>query len=207
MKKWYIDRVFIRNGRMYDRGYFLREDGIIEWTEPIENGETHEFPIEECTHEDGTPILIEDGELLGELQEGRRFKKGFVIMNEQHRLFPEQENILREQFEEIEFVKVPAAGWTLEEMRKVAEDLHYRATWNRRNPQENPENAIVFASPVPALMKEVLKLSLYPKRLADIPFILERYSVLVFHNDKREKKEMPDGRIIQTVAATGWKLV
>ena len=67
MKKWYVDEVFVRNGKVYDRGYYIREDGIIEWTEPIPNGDTHEFPVSECQHEDGTPIMVEDGELLGEL--------------------------------------------------------------------------------------------------------------------------------------------
>lgn len=72
MKKWYVDEVFVREGRTYDRGYYIVEDadGVhIEWTEPIQGGETHVFPLSECTHEDGTPIMIEDGELLGELVE------------------------------------------------------------------------------------------------------------------------------------------
>jgi hypothetical protein len=68
MKKWFVDQVFVREGQVYDRGYYIREDGVIEWTEPIRNGETHEFPISECTHRDGNPIMIEDGELLGVLQ-------------------------------------------------------------------------------------------------------------------------------------------
>jgi len=69
MKRWYVDQTFIRSGREYDRGYYIREDGIIEWTEPITNGETHEFPISECYHTNGDPIMVEDGELLGELAE------------------------------------------------------------------------------------------------------------------------------------------
>lgn len=76
MKKWYIDDVFIRDGKVYDRGYYIREDGFVEWTEPISNGATHEFPISECYHlagplslEPGDPISVEDGELLGTLFE------------------------------------------------------------------------------------------------------------------------------------------
>lgn len=72
MKKWFIDDVFIHHGRVYDRGYYIREDGFIEWTEPIPNGRTHEFPVGECFHpagplslEAGDPIMVEDGELLG----------------------------------------------------------------------------------------------------------------------------------------------
>ena len=67
MKKWYVDQTFVRESREYDRGYYIREDGVIEWTEPIQNGETHEFPISECYHTNGDPIMVEDGDLLGEL--------------------------------------------------------------------------------------------------------------------------------------------
>jgi|HigsolmetaAR206D_1030411.scaffolds.fasta_scaffold00003_96 hypothetical protein len=65
MKKWFVDEVFVRKGKMYDWGFYIREDGIIEWHE-LPSGDVHEFPIEECTFEYGTPIMIEDGKLLGE---------------------------------------------------------------------------------------------------------------------------------------------
>jgi len=70
MKKWFVDDVFVRDGRLYDRGYYIVVDGDsarIEWREPIAGGDTHVFPLSECSHENGTPIMIEDGELLGEL--------------------------------------------------------------------------------------------------------------------------------------------
>jgi hypothetical protein len=69
MRKWFVDGIFVRDGKTYDRNYYIREDGVIEWREPIPNGETHEFPIGECYHESGDPIMVEDGELLGELVE------------------------------------------------------------------------------------------------------------------------------------------
>ena len=72
MKKWYVDEVFVREGRTYDRGYYIVVDGDsarIEWREPIAGGETHVFPLSECTHENGDPILPTDGELIGELVE------------------------------------------------------------------------------------------------------------------------------------------
>ena len=72
MKKWFVDDVFVRDGRLYDRGYHIVVDGDsarIEWTEPIPGGETHVFQLSECSHENGDPILPEDGELLGELVE------------------------------------------------------------------------------------------------------------------------------------------
>jgi len=71
-KKWFVDDVFVRDGRLYDRGYHIVVDGDsahIEWTEPIPGGDTHAFPLSECSHEDGTPIMVKDGELLGELVE------------------------------------------------------------------------------------------------------------------------------------------
>ena len=146
-------------------------------------------------------------------------KKAFVVVNEQHNLFPEQETILQERFDEIEMVKVPASGWTLEEMKKVAAELHYRASEAevRRHPEtgkvvsailEKTENAIVFASPVPYLLKNLSQKAIAYDWYGDYEGDLRHlYDVLVFHNDRREKKELPDGRIIQTVAATGWKLV
>lgn len=127
--------------------------------------------------------------------------KAIVIINETHSLFPEQENILRERFEEIEFVKVPASGWTLEEMRKIADDLHKRIPWDG-------ESAIVFASPIPYLLRELTEMAISAEMGDDYDVYTKNlYDVLVFHNDHREKKELPDGRIIQVVAATGWQLV
>ena len=77
MKKWYIDDIFIRHGKIYDRGYYIREDGFVEWAEPDPNGKIHVFPISECFHpagpfsfEPGDPISVEDGELLGDMCAG-----------------------------------------------------------------------------------------------------------------------------------------
>ena len=110
-------------------------------------------------------------------------KKAIVIINETHSLFPEQKHILKERFDDVGFVTVPAEGWSLETMRDVANALQSRAA----------EGAtIVFASPIPFLLKELAR---------------KTPNVLVFHNDHREKKEFPDGRIVQIVAATGWRLV
>lgn len=54
--------------------------------------------------------------------------------------------------------------------------------------------AVVFASPVPYLLKE-LACRFGDKR------------VRVFHNDHREKVELPNGRVINKVASTGWQIV
>lgn len=79
--KWYIDRVFIRNGEMYDRGFYIREDGIIEWHEPIPNGDVQEFPIEECTYEDGVPVDLDDGEAIGELIPSKKDRIKNIFLN------------------------------------------------------------------------------------------------------------------------------
>ncbi|TCK01369.1 UNVERIFIED_ORG: hypothetical protein BDK47_11660 [Anoxybacillus amylolyticus] len=69
-KKWYVDECFVREGRLYDRGYFIVEEedqAWIEWHEPIEKGDVYEFPLNECFHENGKPIFQEDGAILGKL--------------------------------------------------------------------------------------------------------------------------------------------
>jgi len=107
-----------------------------------------------------------------------------VIINEQHSLFFDQERLLQDR--KVLFLKVPAQGLTLDEMKEWTEALittliHY------------PLQLVVFASPIPYFLRELSRLF--------------SYRVLLFHNDKREKKELPDGRIIQTVAKEGWQLV
>lgn len=117
-----------------------------------------------------------------------------VIINEQHSLMTEQVKILNEKFgEQWEIFPVPANGWTLEEMRKVCEELQSGYT-------------IIFASPIPYLIRE-LSYSLGLDHGSDGYVRNGSSMVLLFHNDHREKKELPNGKIIQTVAQTGWKLI
>ncbi|OXB94795.1 hypothetical protein [Parageobacillus galactosidasius] len=107
--------------------------------------------------------------------------KVFVIKNEQHSLFEEQIRLLHERFGYYKEYLVPADGWTLAQMQEHIAFLSQNA------------DTIVFASPIPYMIKQ-----------------LSRYNylrVFVFHNDKREKRVLPDGRVIQTVASTGWQLV
>jgi len=122
--------------------------------------------------------------------------KVYVIINEQHSLFPQQKEILDQRFQSWEFFKIPAEGLTLDEQRQIVQELK--------------ENIIVFASPVPFLMKELAYISGFadPINCENANGLLIGYGtqVLVFHNDKREKKEI-NGRIISVVAETGWQLV
>jgi hypothetical protein len=72
---------------------------------------------------------------------------------------------------------VPSSGWSLSQMREVVQEL------------KSFDGEVVFASPVPALLMG-----------------MEGRGFL-FHNDKREKKELPNGKVIMAVAQTGWQLV
>lgn len=66
-------------------------------------------------------------------------------------------------------------------MLKVKQELEQTAT------------DVVFVSPVPVLLA---KLS-----------ASQVVKVHVLHNDNREKKELPNGKIISVVAKEGWELV
>ena len=123
-------------------------------------------------------------------------RKGIVIINEQHKLLPQQEAVLRQEgYRDLEELRVPAQGWTINELETVENDLFDRL-------KEGVD--VIFISPVPRLIKGlsfkagVLVGEGYPNRLG---------TVRVFHNDRREKKELPDGRIIYTVAKDGWTLI
>lgn len=120
-----------------------------------------------------------------------------VIMNEQHSLLEEQERILNEKFGEWEILSVPSKGWNISEMDEVIrKEFSY---WE----------VAVFASPIPYLIKRLS----FRTGAQHVDFIegldlrLNAGQVFIFHNDKREKKELPNGKVIFTVAKTGWELV
>ncbi|MFZ5687854.1 MAG: hypothetical protein ACOY9Y_06640 [Bacillota bacterium] len=78
MARYYIDESIIVKGECLDKGFILDTDtGKVEWTEPIRNGETRVFDVNECIYNDGndTPVSIEDGELVGK----RIFDKKDII--------------------------------------------------------------------------------------------------------------------------------
>lgn len=116
--------------------------------------------------------------------------KTIVILNEQHSLKPEQEQLLLGKFEAFEILPVPSEGWTLEQITDIANNLF--AT----------QNTIVFASPIPAM---IAMLSRWYGMLEGV-YQMGHFPVYVFHNDHREKKELPNGKVIMTVADTGWVL-
>ena len=113
--------------------------------------------------------------------------KVIVIMNEQHTLLDEQKKILDETFKTYEFLHVPADGWTLEEM----DEIQYRLR----------DRIVVFVSPVPYLLACAVRWSSHGALSPNAT------KVYIFMNDRREKKELPDGRVIQIISPTGWQLV
>jgi len=125
-----------------------------------------------------------------------------VVMNENHTLLPEQERILKEMFPDLEpeFLFAPATGWTKEEMDKIVASFKEAAI----GPDCYHIQDVVFVSPIPYLLRELTRAEVeaYPDYSIDTGIW-----VSVFHNDRREKKELPDGRVIQVVAQEGWQLV
>lgn len=105
--------------------------------------------------------------------------KTLVVMNKQHSLLPEQQALLDNKFI-WEFLYVPAEGWTLQEQQQIAKDLVDQSA------------SVVFVSPVPVL------LGLLSASGVDVH---------IFHNDKREKRELPNRKVIFAVAQTGWEIV
>jgi hypothetical protein len=59
----------------------------------------------------------------------------------------------------------------------------------------------VFASPIPFLIRQITAF------VCHNPDYFGIRDCKVLHNDHREKKELPDGKIIQVVSSTGWQLV
>jgi hypothetical protein len=124
-----------------------------------------------------------------------------VVLNEQHKLMNDQVKILDAQFgeEKWEIFLVPKNGWNLEEMKEIAEKLVTGTTCYGES--------VVFASPIPALMALIAEgVSKCSSEHGEtgytwwVPFF-------VLHNDRREKKELPNGKVIMTVAKEGWMIV
>ncbi len=110
-------------------------------------------------------------------------RKLFLVINSQHTLLDNQKEVIKETFPELswEFVLLPAEGLNLIEIKKLVQELIN---------EENPP--ILFVSPVPAMMS---LLNGFDRQF------------FVFHNDKRDKKELPDGRIVFTVSKEGWQII
>ena len=124
--------------------------------------------------------------------------KNIVIINEAHSLLEEQEKILKEKFGTYSFLYVPKDGWSKEDQLRIVSSI-----------LEEQGGNIIFVSPVPVLLAYIGFYKGYGKAGLDrgLPYIGIGINLYLFHNDRREKKELPDGRIIQVVSQTGWQLV
>lgn len=102
-----------------------------------------------------------------------------VIINKQHSLTPQQEELLKAEFgSEWARKDVPPEGWTLSQMNQIASEL----------------GSCVFVSPIAYLLAIMLK------------YQESDQSIYLMHNDKRDKFEK-DGVISTRVAADGWQLI
>ena len=120
--------------------------------------------------------------------------KAIVILSEQHSLFPQQITLLDAMFESWHIEQIPAAGINQAEIRELAKNLASEMVFDTQ---------IVIGSPIPLL----LKLLSWEAGYLTMEGAGGEYSVSVFHNDHRDKKELPGGKIIQVVSKTGWELV
>lgn len=118
-----------------------------------------------------------------------------VIINEQHKLLPDQHRLLNDAF--------PAgwARWDIPEKGLTAEAQAAAAA-------ELCEHPVVIASPVPFLTARLAAIK--AARAQRDLFLNTQINLWVFHNDKRVAKEIPDGkggvRVIHTVSPDGWIL-
>lgn len=127
------------------------------------------------------------------------YKKVFLIINEQHSLLPDQERCLNDRFPGIpvENVAIPAEGMTKHELNQLAFDLYHRAV--------EEKGVIVLVSPVPILIKNLTEMiyTVSTESQGAAPNTM----LYIFHNDRREKKELPNGKIISVVAQDGWEII
>ena len=121
--------------------------------------------------------------------------KAYVIIDERHSLLAEQEKILNKKFDEIEIVKISNQDLTLDEMEKIAEDLHIKAseaTTEGNNVFKSiyykgeTKNAIVFVSSIPYLLKRFTEKSIFIDFLSNIPNREILYRVYIFHFENEE---------------------
>jgi len=117
----------------------------------------------------------------------------YLIINEQHSLFDEQRDILRE-FGKVKFINIPSAGLTSAEMDSFEVDHRL-----------DTGDTIIFASPIPYLLKLLASTIVSVPDMSVVQDLA--YNVKVFHNDTRVKKELPNGKIVQTVSEKGWRIL
>lgn len=123
--------------------------------------------------------------------------KNYLIINETHSLLPDQVRELEEKgMSDYEEIRIPKEGWNLQTRLDRAHE------WARRG------GRYIFVSPEPVMLGRLAYYAGHGSHYIDgTPAFGHDVAVYVFSNDRRVKKELPDGRIVQTIAPTGWKLV
>ena len=123
-------------------------------------------------------------------------QKVVVIMNEQHTLLEDQRRSIAGIANDGSFTMfpVPSKGWTYKEM------LNIRDEFARECKRETL--TIIFVSPVPGLLMMLSRHEGVTMKNGKSPL-----EVKVLHNDNRVAKELPGGKIIHTVAPTGWRVI
>lgn len=110
----------------------------------------------------------------------------YLVINEAHTLLPDQVRELREKgFDNYEEIRIPKEGWDA------------RTRLSRAHEWAGRGGRYIFVSPEPVILGRMAYFAAFRKDVA----------VYVFSNDRRVKKELPDGRIVQTIAPAGWRLV
>ena len=121
--------------------------------------------------------------------------KTLIIINEQHTLLDSQKRLLEKTFINFDTLEIPATGWNKSEQESIVNELI-----------NDSFTTIIFISPVPSMIKRLSFLEgLHSLKIEGIP-AMEIPKTFVMTNDKREKKELPNGKIIFTVAKDGWYL-
>ena len=113
--------------------------------------------------------------------------KTTLIINEQHTLLTEQKEILTAQFGTWTTILVPATGWTREERDIICDAI-------RGN--------VIFVSPIPGMILDLAGRASFESANHGSQTVRP----WVFSNDTREKKKLPDGKVISVTAQTGWYL-
>jgi len=126
-----------------------------------------------------------------------KIAKCIVVLNQQHTLFPQQTDLLDDKYSTIDYLRVPAAGWTLSQINDVCDKL-----------LKTDDADIIMASPIPAMLITLANRIAYSAGVQDGSDITAGYNALVytFHNDKRIKNQFGD-KIVMTVAPDGWVLI
>ena len=132
-----------------------------------------------------------------------------IVINEAHSLMVSQEKLLEETFSEgWETLMVSKDGWNQKEQMEALASIG-----SSRRGTCNQEETVIFVSPVPLMIKAAAADAACSHARQDDHGGLLPPAVnvnitkcLVMSNDRREKKELPNGKVISVVSQEGWYL-